>query len=187
METTIRTELSDGTVRIRAYRRDDVDALFEAVSASIPEVSAWLPWCHPGYRPEDSAGWIAMQPDAWRSGEEYAFAVEEAHTGAFLGGCGLGRIDPFNACAGLGYWVRTSHTGRGVATAAARLAARFGFEDLRLRRIEILVALENKASRRVAEKVGARPEGRLRKRFLLQGKPQDGLLYSLLPEDLAPL
>lgn len=59
----------------------------------------------------------------------------------------------------MGYWVRTSQTRRGIATAAVRLIARFGFEDLGLRRLELLIATDNFASRRVAEKVGARLEG----------------------------
>jgi RimJ/RimL family protein N-acetyltransferase len=59
----------------------------------------------------------------------------------------------------VGYWVRTGQTGQGIATAAVRLIARFGFEDLGLQRLELLVAVENLASRRVAEKAGARFEG----------------------------
>jgi ribosomal-protein-serine acetyltransferase len=55
--------------------------------------------------------------------------------------------------------VRTRQTGQGIATAAVRLIARFGFEDLGLRRLELLVAVDNMASRRVAEKVGATFEG----------------------------
>jgi RimJ/RimL family protein N-acetyltransferase len=61
--------------------------------------------------------------------------------------------------ADIGYWVRTSQTGLGLATAAVRLVARFGFEDLGLRRLEMLIATDNLASRRVAEKVGATFEG----------------------------
>ncbi len=55
---------------------------------------------------------------------------------------------------------RTGQTGQGIATAAVRLIARFGFEDLGLLRLlELLIAADNLASRRVAEKVGATFEG----------------------------
>ena len=177
--------LSGGRVRIRRYRAADVDALFEAASESIPEVSKWLPWCHPGYVREESAEWIGSRPEAWDRGLAYSYAIEDAATGGFLGGCGLNQIDPLNRPANLGYWVRTSRTGEGVATAAARLAATLGFEDLSLQRIEILAAFNNVASRRVAEKLGAVKEGILRRRFLLRGEPQDGVLYSLVREDLS--
>ena len=82
----------------------------------------------------------------------------------------------------LGYWVRTSAAGRGAATRATRLAARFGFEQLGLHRIEIVAAIDNIGSQRVAEKAGAVREGVLRKRLLIRGKSQDAVLYSLIRE-----
>jgi len=84
----------------------------------------------------------------------------------------------------LGYWVRTSATGRGVASRASRLVARFAFAELGLHRIEILAAVPNIASQRVAEKIGAVREGVLRKRLLIRGEPQDAVMFSLVREDL---
>lgn len=84
----------------------------------------------------------------------------------------------------LGYWVRTSRTRSGVASAATRLIARFGFLSLGLQRLEIVVAVGNQASERVAEKAGATREGVLRKRLLIHGQPHDAVLYSLVAEDL---
>jgi ribosomal-protein-serine acetyltransferase len=75
-----------------------------------------------------------------------------------VGLVGLDRISA-SGTANVGYWVRTGHTGQGIATAAVRLVARFGFEDLGLLRLELLIAVDNPASRRVAEKVGATFEG----------------------------
>jgi RimJ/RimL family protein N-acetyltransferase len=86
--------------------------------------------------------------------------------------------------ANLGYWVRTSAAGRGVATNATRAAARFGFEQLGLRRIEIVAAVDNIPSQRVAEKAGAVREGILRQRLLIRGKSMDAVLFSLVREDL---
>jgi RimJ/RimL family protein N-acetyltransferase len=86
--------------------------------------------------------------------------------------------------ANLGYWVRTSATGHGVATTATRLAARFGFEELGMQRIEIVAALDNIPSQRVAEKSGAKREGVLRRRLLIRGESLDAVLFSLVPEDL---
>ncbi len=183
MAERIRRKLSDGTITIRAYGAGDAGALFAAVSESIAEVGAWLPWARPGYSREESVAWIASRAEAWHKGEAYDFVIEDARTGEFLGGCGINRLDGTNRCANLGYWVKTSRAGRGAATAAARLLASFGFSDLGLQRIEILAAVENRASRRVAEKLGAKQEGFLRRRFCLHGRPQDGVLYSLIAGD----
>jgi RimJ/RimL family protein N-acetyltransferase len=71
-----------------------------------------------------------------------------------------------------------------VATRAARLAARFGFEELKLIRIEIVAAAGNLASQRVAEKVGAVREGVMRNGLFIHGAAHDAVLTSLVPEDL---
>lgn len=86
--------------------------------------------------------------------------------------------------ANLGYWVRTSAAGRGVATGATRAVARFGFEQIGLKRIEIVAAVNNLSSQRVAEKAGAVREGVLRKRLLIRGESHDAVLFSLVAEDL---
>jgi ribosomal-protein-serine acetyltransferase len=177
--------LSDGHLLIRSFRAEDIDPMYEAVRESITEVSPWLPWCHPDYRIEDASAFIMSRDDAWRDKGEYGFAVCDVKTGKFLGGVGISQVNQTYKCANLGYWVRSSCTGRGVASSAARLAARFGLEELSLQRIEILVATGNQASQRAALKSGAVREGVLRKRLLINGQQQDAVVYSLVAEDFA--
>src|SRR5712691_5832046 len=79
----------------------------------------------------------------------------------------------------LGYWVRTSATGRGVARAAVRQLADFAFRNTELVRLEIVCAVGNQRSQRVAERAGAVREGVLRDRLLLHGQAVDAIMYSL--------
>lgn len=51
--------------------------------------------------------------------------------------------------------MRTSKTGQGLATAAARLVARAAFEDLPVQTLGVYTNADNHASRRVAAKLGA--------------------------------
>jgi RimJ/RimL family protein N-acetyltransferase len=62
--------------------------------------------------------------------------------------------------------------------------AKFGFEELQLERIEIVAAVGNKASERVAEKAGAVREGIARRRLRVHGVQHDAICFSLIPEDL---
>ncbi|HEV2708423.1 MAG TPA: GNAT family protein [Pyrinomonadaceae bacterium] len=181
----MREELSDNFVKLRRHRvEEDAPLLYEAVRESIPEISRWLPWCHPGYSIEESREWLAARPAAWDAGTDYAFVIEDAQTGEFLGGGGLSQLKMAVKFANLGYWVRTSRAGRGIATAATLLMARFGFEDVGLERIQIVAAKGNLASQRVAEKAGALREGVLRKSLLVGGQLHDSVLFSLIREDL---
>ena len=181
----MRTELSNETIRIRRYRVEDIPLLFEAARESISEMfTRWMPWCHREYTLEDSAAFVLSREEAWRKGEEYNFAILDFETGAFLGGVGLNQFNRDHGFANLGYWVRSSSMGRGVAAAAALLAARFGFEDLELNRVEIVIATQNERSQRVAEKARAKREGVLRNRLLIADRQHDAVMYSLVAADL---
>jgi RimJ/RimL family protein N-acetyltransferase len=175
-------ELIEGPLLIRPYRAGDATALYEAVRESISEVSPWLPWCHEDYSIEESREFIGSRELASQGGEWYSFGIFATDGGRFLGGVGINFINRVHQMANLGYWVRTSAAGRGVATTATRMAARFGFEQLGLQRIEIVAAVDNVPSQRVAEKAGARREGVLRKRLLIRGESLDAVLFSLVPE-----
>ena len=176
--------LSDGRVRIRAYRADDVDGVYEAVRESIRELSVWMPWCDMNYRREDSAEWVATRAYAWDHAVEYSFVVEACDDDTFLGGCGINRIDANYRIGNLGYWVRSSRAGTGVATGAAALALQFAFAELGLERVEILAGTGNAASIRVAEKLRAVREGLMRRRLLIHGVTHDAWLYSVVRSDL---
>lgn len=181
----MRAELRDGAILIRPYCAADVDLVYAAARESVKELSRWLPWCHEQYAIEETREFILARDDAWKNNIDYGFGVFDATTGQFLGGVGLSQVNRIHQIANLGYWVRTSATGRGTATRAARLAAQFGFEQAGLGRIEILAAVANTASRRVAEKAGATREGVLRRRLLTHGEIHDAVMFSLIPEDLA--
>jgi len=180
----MKLELIEGPILIRPFREEDAGALYEAVRESISEVSPWLPWCHQNYSIEESREFIGSRELASQGGEWYSFGIFEADSGRLLGGVGINIINSVHQVANLGYWVRTSAAGRGVATRATRLAARFAFEQLGLHRIEIVAAVGNIPSQRVAEKACARREGVLRNRLLINGESLDAVLFSLVPEDV---
>ncbi len=163
---------------LRRYQGKDAPRLFEAARESINEVYPFLPWCHPDYSFDDSRQWIEAVEADWKKDVCYNFAVFD-HDNAFVGGCGLNRIDQ-HPVANLGYWTRTHAAGRGIATEAAAGLAQFGFEHLQIKRIEIVMSTRNLPSRRVAERSGATYEGLLRNRLLLHGELHDAFMYSLI-------
>jgi ribosomal-protein-serine acetyltransferase len=175
--------LTDGHLTLRPPAPGDETLHFEAVVESIAEVSRWLEWCHEGYALEESRSWVERAIAGREAGEMHEFFIYD-EIGRFCGGCGLNRIDARFLKANLGYWIRTSATGQGVATAATILVARYGFEELGLQRIEIIAALDNVASQRVAAKAGAVRESVLRNGIRFRGANIDAVASSLIPGDL---
>jgi ribosomal-protein-serine acetyltransferase len=165
--------------RIRPYRADDAQALYEAARESVRDMFPWLAWCHPDYSMAEAAEWASLQAALASDSPEFAFAVVGPND-EFLGGCGVNQVNSIHRFANLGYWVRSSATGRGVARAAVRETAEFVFHKTDLVRLEIVCAVENRRSQRVAEAVGAVREGILRNRLLLHGKTVDAVMYSLV-------
>lgn len=176
--------LTDKRVLLRPYRIEDIGELYIAARESIPEVGHWLPWCHKNYTREESAAWVESRPQAWRDGVEYSFAITDRASGKFVGGCGLNQFDNDRQRCNLGYWVRTSVTRTGYATAAAFLLARWGAELLHLERLEIIAAVGNIASQRVAVKAGALREGIARSRIRVNGVQHNAVVFSLVRSDL---
>ncbi|UCD10128.1 MAG: GNAT family N-acetyltransferase [Dehalococcoidales bacterium] len=176
--------LTNGIITLRPYRGEDADSLYEAARESIQEMTPWMPWCHRDYSIQESRDWITDCFEKWKQGNAYDFAITDTSTGRYLGGCGLSDFHRDQAIANLGYWVRTSETKKGVATATTLLLADFGINKLNLKRIEIVVDVDNIASQRVAEKSGATCEGILRNRLAQNGKSTDAVMFSLIPQDL---
>ena len=166
-------------ISIRPYRADDAPALYEAAVESVNEVFPWLEWCHPGYALEEAEAWTGSRGALFAEGTEYNFVIVDAE-GGFLGGCGLNQINRHLRFANLGYWVRSSKAGQGVAPAAARLLAGFAFAETDLVRLEIVCAVGNRRSQRAAEKSGALREGVLHDRLFFHGQPHDAVVYAIL-------
>mgnify|MGYP001364207316 CR=1 FL=1 len=168
---------------VRKYALNDDQILYSAARESINDVYKFLPWCHPNYEIIETRQWLTHVNPDWKQNRANAFAITNKADGKFLGGIGLSRIDE-HPVANLGYWVRSSAVGDGVATESVMGLARFGFTHLHLIRIEIIMSTENAASKKVAEKSGAKYEGILRNRLLLHGRCHDAHCYSLLRSDV---
>jgi len=177
------TVLTDGVVKLRPLQAHDAAPLFEAISESLPQLCAWLTWCRPDHALDDCIGFILQSQADWQKGDQFNFGIFDAQTGQLLGSVALNQVNRPHNYANLGYWVRTSKAGQGIATASVKLIARFGFERLRFTRLEIIVPVGNRPSQRTALKVGAFLEGSLRHRLVLSGQLHDASLYSLLPAD----
>jgi ribosomal-protein-serine acetyltransferase len=169
-------------VAIREYQDSDVDDVVAAVQESVAELQPWMSWASSAYSRTDAAAWVDVTRHGRATSSMYTFAVIDS-TGRYVGGCGINQINHVNGVANLGYWIRSSAVGHGLATAAVRRVVAWALAHTALNRFEIVVAVENTRSQRVAEKAGAHRDAVLKKRVIVAGRPCDAVLFSILRPD----
>ncbi|MGJ8698135.1 MAG: GNAT family N-acetyltransferase [Verrucomicrobiaceae bacterium] len=171
------------TFSVRPYRLEDVEEIFEAAEESREHVAPWMDWLTPDYAMEDARTWVEFAVKSREDRTGYFFVVVDDADGAVVGSCGLNLINWKDRYCNLGYWVRKTSLGKGAARQATLHLRDFGFGELGMNRLEIVVGDGNGASRGVAEAVGAAYEGLLKKRITIWGKGHDAHMYALVRGD----
>ena len=165
---------------IRPYAEVDVPHIFAAAEESRGHVGEWMSWMTEDYSLSDAKEWVRFALPAWDDGAAYEFVIIDQQDGAVAGSCGLNQINRADRVCNLGYWVRVSKLRLGAARQAALLLKEIGLNEIGLNRLEIVVAVENVASQRVAESVGAVYEGIQRQRICIHGVAHDARMYALV-------
>ena len=106
----MRTELTDGSVLLRATEAEDFEHYWEAANESLPEISLWmgLPWPGEAREKEEVERWYVSNIGEWKNGIGHDFSIFDARSTRYLGHCYFSDINPAGTRANLGYWVRTS-------------------------------------------------------------------------------
>lgn len=143
--------LRDHTVCLRALEESDIPAWFERASDIGAADLAGDPV---PASVEMGVPWLARQREVFQLRTAMRWAIVPNDVGAGIGTVGLTLPEPQAAVAELGIVIGRPYWGRGVGTAAVRLALRYGFEVLRLHQVRAEVLQRNLASIRLLEKSG---------------------------------
>ena len=128
---------------------------------------------------EETRGFLASHVTP---GKDFAVVLKES--GAVIGSCGIYPDDKMDT-GGLGWILHMDYWKRGYGTEFAAELIRYGFEDLRLRRITAYCAAANYGSYRIMERSGMRREGLERKAFWARIDKEwiDQANYAILAEE----
>jgi len=178
--------LANKTVLLRPWREADVPNNLMAFSDPVIQRFSWSPAAP--FTEDDARGYFVGQEPGLLRGEEVQFAlVDPQDEDEVLGGASLYEVNLEQGGAAVGYWLAPQARGRGVASTAVRLLARWGFTQLGLARIELTCGPDNEASQRVATRCGFVREGVMRSHMPFKGGRRDTVLFSLLPGELREL
>jgi RimJ/RimL family protein N-acetyltransferase len=169
---------------LRCWDPHDAPLLKEAVDSSLDELRRWMPWAK--HEPQTLAEKVVLLRrfrGRFDLGEDFTYGIFSRDETAVVGGTGLHpRVgqDAFE----IGYWIRTSRVGAGLATEAAAALTRVAFELCGVDRVEIRVDPENERSRAIPVRLGFGEEATLRRR-LRYPEPRDVVVFTLFAEELA--
>lgn len=167
---------------IRSPRPGDGPALHEAITESLDELRAWMPWASEPQSVEISEAHARHANADFLARRDLPLFLFLRDGGRFVGGSGLHRIDWSVPRFEIGYWVRTSQAGRGFASEAARRIAEVAFEHLAAERVEVWCDARNERSAAVAQRAGFAFEARLdRSRRDTAGRLSDSLCFVRFP------
>jgi RimJ/RimL family protein N-acetyltransferase len=115
----------------------------------------------------------------------HLFGIFLQSNGSHIGNIKLGFIDKHHDTGQIGILIgQKTCWGKGFATESIRSITRWGFESLRLEKIEAGCYEENTASLRAFLKVGYQVEGFLRSHSNFEGRRSGSFLLGILPHEI---
>ncbi|GAC1653753.1 MAG: GNAT family N-acetyltransferase [Gemmatimonadaceae bacterium] len=160
--------------------------LKDAVDSSLPELRPWEAWAlgEPSVLAALETRLVGFEAD-FDEARDWLYGVFDAEGTRVLGGAGLHpRLGP--GALEIGYWVRTSDTGRGIATATAGALTATGFMVAGVDRIEIHCDARNIRSAAIPRRLGYELlETRIRDTFTPDGRARDTMIWAITREGWA--
>lgn len=160
-------EMRTERLTLRKLLVGDTADMFEY--AKNEEVTRYLTWNpHPdrAYTRE----YLEYLGGRYSAGMFYDWAIVLEPIGKMIGTCGFTAFNCTHDSAEVGYVLNPSYWGQGLAAEALKRVLQFGFEELKLHRIEAKFMEENERSRHVMEKVGMTFEGYNRESMRIKGR-----------------
>ena len=113
----------------------------------------------------------------------YDFLIIDSK-GQIIGESVINEINPDTGCANFRIGIfKSENFGQGVGSEAIAMTIKFGFEEIKLHRIELEVFSFNERAYRAYRRAGFVEEGRLREAELIDGKYCDVIIMGILSKD----
>lgn len=171
----------DNELRLRLLCEADAEELFRVVEANRQHLREWLPWLDANTTPEHSGEFIRSV--LRQHAQEQGFTCAIIFRGCIVGVVGYHPIRWSNKSVELGYWLSREAVGHGIMTRCCRLLVAHAFQGLGLNRVVIPVAVGNRRSRGIPERLGFTQEGVIRDAEWLYDHFVDHALYAILKKD----
>lgn len=156
---------------------DSIEDVFLTIDQNRESLRVWLPFVDATKSIEDTIRFV----QSVLISQEKVFEIRLKNK--FVGLIGLKELDDTNKKVEIGYWMNPVVEGRGIMTLSVQKMLDYSFNILQLNRVLIQVAIDNKKSRRIPERLGFKEEGLERDGELLVSGYTDIVRYGLLKRE----
>lgn len=138
----------------------------------------------PSYKTEEQARELLTKYISSYDNEHYyRWAIIEKASGECIGQVAYYYVYARNNLAEIEYCIGAAYQGKGYATEATKAVITYGFEQIKLHRVQICCRDVNEASRKVIEKCGLTYKGTLRDYFWRNDHYEGRMFFSVLREE----
>lgn len=167
-------------VLLRMMSLEDIKDIFEY--ASDPEVASYVTWdYHKSI--SDSTLYVESVIKKYKEKEVSEWGIISKKENKCIGTCGYLWWLPIHARAEIAFALSKEYWNKGIMTECLREVIKFGFDKMKLNRIEARCYTDNIASHRVLEKAGMTLEGVLKEAIFAKGSYHDLRVYSVLKKE----
>lgn len=169
---------------LRCWQPEDARLLKEAIDSSLDHLRPWMPWI--AYEPqsvETKADRLRVFRGEFDLDRDYVFGIFSRDERLAVGSSGLHTKSDSGALE-IGYWIRASHVGRGLATETTSALVKVAFEVAKVERVEIHCRMDNTASAAVPRKLGFTHEATRRETSRdAEGGLHDSMIWTILARE----
>lgn len=159
------------------------EMVYAVIDKNRAYLRKFLGWVDSTKSPEDSYAYIRGALKLYAEKKEITYFI--FYKNELVGTTSIWIKHEDTAVCELGYWLCENVSRHGVATKCARELMKVGFEFLKAEKIEISCSTVNVGSNRIAEKLGMKLEGTLRRAENVNGIVYDHNVYGILREEIS--
>ncbi|GAA0344050.1 GNAT family N-acetyltransferase [Bacillus carboniphilus] len=159
---SVPTQIETDRLTLRAPSEGDGRVVNVAIRESLNELKPWLSFAQSMPAVEETEANIRKALVQFLERKSFRFLIFHKENQEFIGTASIHGIDWRIPKGEIGYWVSTPYSGKGYMTEAIQAITNFGFEELKLNRIQIQIESTNEKSQAIPRKLGYNLEGILK-------------------------
>lgn len=157
---------------------EEAAELFALVDRNRVHLRKFLGWLDTSVQVADTRRFIEENLPLWLQLHSLHLSIKKEKK--IIGAVGFHQIDFLNKSTSMGYWLDEAYLGRGIMKKSVQALMDYGFNVLGLHRIQILSAVHNNRSQRIAVNLGFQREGILKDAIYHYGAFFDAYLYGII-------